>query len=52
MTDRGFNVTDDIATIGAHLVIPAFTKGKKQLSVWKWKHLSRCLVCGFMLRGS
>ncbi|XP_011408684.1 PREDICTED: uncharacterized protein LOC100641785 [Amphimedon queenslandica] len=32
MADRGFNVFDDIATIGAHLVNPAFTKGKKQLS--------------------
>uniref|UniRef100_A0A1X7TYQ5 DDE Tnp4 domain-containing protein n=1 Tax=Amphimedon queenslandica TaxID=400682 RepID=A0A1X7TYQ5_AMPQE len=35
MANRGFNVSDDIATIGAHLVIPGFTKGKKQFSGMK-----------------
>uniref|UniRef100_A0A1X7URN3 DDE Tnp4 domain-containing protein n=1 Tax=Amphimedon queenslandica TaxID=400682 RepID=A0A1X7URN3_AMPQE len=32
MADRGFNVSDELALRGAHLEIPAFTKGKKQLS--------------------
>lgn len=31
MADRGFNVHDDLAVCGVHLLIPAFTKGKKQL---------------------
>ena len=32
LADRGFNVHDDIAIRGGRLEIPAFTKGKKQLS--------------------
>lgn len=32
MADRGFNVGDDLAMCGAELLIPAFTRGKKQLS--------------------
>ena len=32
LADRGFNVHDDIAIRGGKLEIPAFTKGKKQLS--------------------
>lgn len=32
MADRGFNVTDELAVIGAHLEVPAYTKGKRQLS--------------------
>ena len=32
MADRGFNVTDKLAVIGAHLEVPAYTKGKRQLS--------------------
>ena len=31
MADRGFNIADDLALCGAHLVIPAFTRGKSQL---------------------
>ena len=32
MADRGFNIADDLALCGAQLVIPAFTRGKSQLS--------------------
>ena len=32
MADRGFNVADDLALCGAHLLIPAYTRGKQQLS--------------------
>ena len=32
MADRGFNISDELAIIGAHLKIPAFTRGQKQLS--------------------
>ena len=32
MADRGFNIADDLAVCGAHLVIPSFTRGKSQLS--------------------
>ena len=32
LADRGFNINDDLAVHGAKLEIPAFTKGKSQLS--------------------
>jgi hypothetical protein len=32
LADRGFQMTEDFAIKGAKLVVPAFTKGKKQLS--------------------
>lgn len=32
IADRGFAISEDIAIQGAHLEIPAFTRGKKQLS--------------------
>lgn len=32
MADRGFSIGDDLAMCGARLRIPAFTKGKEQLS--------------------
>ena len=32
LADRGFNVEDSVAYRGATLNIPAFTKGKSQLS--------------------
>lgn len=32
MADRGFNIGDELAINGAYLVIPAFTRGKSQLS--------------------
>ena len=33
LTDRGFNIEEDVAFYGVRLVIPSFfTKGKKQLS--------------------
>lgn len=33
LADRGFLIAEDLANRGATLIIPAFTKGKKQLSV-------------------
>ena len=33
LADRGFHVGDDIALHGARLEIPAFTRGKKRLSM-------------------
>ena len=33
MVDRGFTIQDDIAVYGAKLIIPSFTRGKKQLSL-------------------
>ena len=32
LADRGFLIEEDVAIQGARLVIPAFTKGKQQLS--------------------
>ena len=32
MADRGFTIADDLAVRGANLLIPAYTKGKPQLS--------------------
>ena len=32
MADRGFNIADDLALRGDHLLIPVYTRGKKQLS--------------------
>ena len=32
LADRGFTISDDIALFGAKLKIPAFTRGKQQLS--------------------
>ena len=31
-TNRGFNIEEDLAVIGAQLVIPPFTRGKPQFS--------------------
>ena len=33
LADRGFDIADDIALHGASFIIPAFTSGKKQLSL-------------------
>ena len=32
MADRGFTIEEELATRGATLKIPAFTKNKKQMS--------------------
>ena len=32
LADRGFLIADDVTIRGAELVIPAFAKGKQQLS--------------------
>ena len=47
LADRGFTLKEDIASHGAHLEIPAFTRGKKQLSqedVEKSKQLSKVRI--------
>ena len=33
LADRGFDIADDMAVHGVSLVIPSFTRGKKQLSL-------------------
>lgn len=32
MADRGFNIKDELAIQGVKLIIPAYTRGKRQLS--------------------
>ena len=47
LADRGFNIHDDVAIRGGKLEIPAFTKGKKQLSreeVEKSRQISRVRI--------
>ena len=47
MADRGFNIEEDLAVRGAKLVIPAFTRGKEQLSreeVEKSRQISRVRI--------
>ena len=47
MADRGFNVAEDLALCGAQLLIPAFTRGKKQLlkqEVEKTRQLARVRI--------
>ena len=39
LADRGFNIHDDMAVIGAKLEIPAFTKGKSNFQELKLKNL-------------
>lgn len=38
LADRGFDITDDLCIYGAHLEIPSFTRGKKQLSMKEVEH--------------
>uniref|UniRef100_A0A1X7TMZ7 DDE Tnp4 domain-containing protein n=1 Tax=Amphimedon queenslandica TaxID=400682 RepID=A0A1X7TMZ7_AMPQE len=40
MADRGFNIADDLAVCGAHLTIPASTRGEKQLEIEKSRQLA------------
>ncbi len=35
LADRGFDIADDLALIGASFSIPPFTRGKPQLSQWE-----------------
>lgn len=47
MADRGFLIGDELAMHGAHLKIPAFTKGRNQLSameVHTSRHLARARI--------
>ena len=47
LADRGFTISDDIACYGASLIIPSFTRGKKQLSqeeVEQSKQISRVRI--------
>ena len=47
MADRGFKIEDDLALCGARLAIPAFTRGKSQLSredVEKTRQLARVRI--------
>ena len=43
LADRDFDIADDLALIGAFLVISLFTRGKSQLSQREVKNLNvRC----------
>ena len=47
LADRGFNIDDDLKFYEAELAIPAFTRGKKQLSleeVEQSRRLSRARI--------
>ncbi|XP_065640083.1 uncharacterized protein LOC136072707 [Hydra vulgaris] len=35
LADRGFNIKDELNAVGATLKVPAFTKGRQQLSGWE-----------------
>ena len=51
LADRGFNIGEDLAVLGATLAIPAFTHGKQQLSqrdVERSKQLSRVRIVLFV----
>ena len=48
LADRGFNITEDLALYGAKLEIPAFTKGKKQLSQEEVEYSQRLARLEFM----
>ena len=41
LADRGFVISDDIGLHGARLEIPAFTRGKKQLSLQEVEYSKR-----------
>ena len=41
LADRGFDIGDDIALHGGRLEIPAFTRGKKQLSMQEVEYSRR-----------
>ena len=41
LADRGFNIAEDLGVYGASLEIPAFTRGKKQLSLREVEYSQR-----------
>lgn len=41
LADRGFDISEDLGLYGARLEIPAFTRGKKQLSLREVEYLKR-----------
>ena len=43
LADRGFTIADDVAVHGAKLEIPAFTRGKKQLTQREVELSKQCL---------
>ena len=53
LADRGFDIADSVGMMGATLHIPAFTKGKKQLSGREVEStsLEELQMCEYMLRG-
>ena len=48
LADRGFNIEEDLNFYGARLAIPAFTRGKRQLSLLKWNYLNISPEFAFM----
>ncbi len=45
LADRGFDISDDLALIGASLSIPPFTRGKAQLSQRLSQHMQSGTTC-------
>lgn len=41
LADRGFDISDNLTIYGARLEIPAFTRGKKQLSLQEVEYSKR-----------
>lgn len=41
LADRGFDISEDLGVYGARLEIPAFTRGKKQLSLQEVEYSKR-----------
>ena len=48
LADRGFDIAESVRFYGAEVKIPAFTKGKKQLSGADVKSTQELLVSGYM----
>ena len=52
LADRGFTLQEDFAlNSGSELIIPAFTRGKKQLSVVELSSPEKLPLLEFILKG-
>ena len=49
MADKGFTIQDELASVGAKLALPHFTKGKKQFTKEESEHNKKVRAYGFML---
>ena len=51
LADRGFTIAESVMFQQAQLAIPAFTKGKDQLTLWMLKKLGGLQMSAFMSKG-